>query len=253
MKRPDWPRLSGFTWVRKCMWVKLTHKNTGLPALTCFSRNSAERAAMSSSIVSIRFLVSGPVSSIFCVPSGWAKLWITPRGAKFLRKLGNSGSFGLGIVGKLRLLLGVEVVEIAIEFVETVGWSAASRPCRRDGSCRIGRWRSPGSSAVRRWSGSSFAQAESAPGRPTLLRPVRIHALSGDEGRTAGGAALLAVIIGENHAVLGDGIDIGRAIAHQAVGIGAEVGLADVVAPDDDDVRLFGFGGRRERTVRRSC
>ena len=35
---------------------------------------------MSSSIVSIRFFVSGPVSSIFCVPSGSAKLWITPRG-----------------------------------------------------------------------------------------------------------------------------------------------------------------------------
>ena len=34
-------------------------------------------------------------------------------------------------------------------------------------------------------------------------------------------------------------IDVGRAIAHQALGVGADIGLADVVAPDHQDVRLL--------------
>ena len=44
--------------------------------------HEADRRASvtSSSTVSMRFLVSGPVLSIFCVPSGFAaQVWITPR------------------------------------------------------------------------------------------------------------------------------------------------------------------------------
>jgi hypothetical protein len=93
-QRPAWPMLSGLGWVRKCMCVKLTQTNMGFPAFTCLPMNSAARAAMSSSIVSMRFFVSGPVSSIFWVPSGRAQLWTTPRGPYFLRKFGKS--FGLG-------------------------------------------------------------------------------------------------------------------------------------------------------------
>ena len=43
----------------------------------------------SSSIVSIRFLPSGPVLSIFCVPSGIAQVWITPRVWNFLISAGS--------------------------------------------------------------------------------------------------------------------------------------------------------------------
>jgi hypothetical protein len=48
---------------------------------------SSALTVTSSSMVSIRFLVSGPVSVMR--PS--AKLWMTPRGPKFFR---NSGLFG---------------------------------------------------------------------------------------------------------------------------------------------------------------
>ena len=48
----------------------------------------------SSSIVFIRSLVSGPVSSIRCVPSSFAHEWMTPRGPKRFRKFGNSSSVG---------------------------------------------------------------------------------------------------------------------------------------------------------------
>ena len=33
----------------------------------------------------IRFLLSAPVLSIFCVPSGLAQVWMTPRVPYFLR------------------------------------------------------------------------------------------------------------------------------------------------------------------------
>ena len=61
-QRPDWPMLSGLVWVRKCMWVKFTQTKAGLPALFCRWMKSTARLAMSSSMVSIRFLVRGPVS-----------------------------------------------------------------------------------------------------------------------------------------------------------------------------------------------
>ena len=49
------------------------------------------RAVTSSSMVSMRLRVSGPVSSIFCVPSGCAQLWMTPRGPKRFLKAGSLG------------------------------------------------------------------------------------------------------------------------------------------------------------------
>src|SRR5262245_8022945 len=65
--------------------------------------------------------------------------------------------------------------------------------------------------------------------------------LSEDEGRPAGGAALLRVGVGEQRAFLREAIDVGRAVTHDAVVVGADVVDADVVAPDDEDVRLACF------------
>ena len=69
-----------------------------------------------------------------------------------------------------------------------------------------------------------------------------IDALPGDEGRAARGAGLFAVGIGEHHAFLGDAVDVGRLVAHEPVRIAAEVRDADIVAPDDEDVRLASVG-----------
>ncbi len=73
------------------MRVAFHQRKNGLPVCVTSSRYSRVRAVTSSSMVSIRLRVSGPVSSIFCVPSACAQLWITPRGPKRSLK---AGAFG---------------------------------------------------------------------------------------------------------------------------------------------------------------
>ena len=69
----SWPLLPRFfsaTCVLKCMAVELYHRKKGLFALTCFSIQPIAAAVISSSTVSMRFFVSGPVSSMVCLPIG---------------------------------------------------------------------------------------------------------------------------------------------------------------------------------------
>ena len=88
---------------------------------------SIAAAEVSSSIVSMRLRVSGPVSSIVCLPTrpqrgcsvgsstSVALARRTPRGPNMLAEFGVPR-----IVERLRLLLGVEVVKVAEELVEAV-------------------------------------------------------------------------------------------------------------------------------------
>lgn len=85
--RPGGLRWFSATCVRRCIRVALNQQKNGLFARTWRSIKSMAAAEVSSSIVSIRFLVSGPVSSI--LPSADER--ITPRGPNRLR---NSGSRG---------------------------------------------------------------------------------------------------------------------------------------------------------------
>ncbi len=62
--------------------------------------------------------------------------------------------------------------------------------------------------------------------------------LAHDERGATGRAAGLTVVVGEQDAVLGDAVDVGRA-AHHAVRVSADVPHADVIAQDDDDVGLL--------------
>ncbi len=71
-----------------CIRVEFHHRKNGFFDLCERSMKSSAPAVISSSIVSIRFLVSGPVSSIFLRPAFDLS---TPRGPK--RSL-NSGFFG---------------------------------------------------------------------------------------------------------------------------------------------------------------
>ncbi|MCY1433905.1 hypothetical protein D9M71_499470 [compost metagenome] len=67
-----------------------------------------------------------------------------------------------------------------------------------------------------------------------------------DECRASGRATVLRVVIGEPHAFIGNPVDVRRFIAHHAVRVGADVGLADVVAEDHQDVGFIGCcGGSR--------
>jgi hypothetical protein len=53
-----------------------------------------------------------------------------------------------------------------------------------------------------------------------------------------GGAALLSVEVGEHRAFLRDAVEIGRAIAHDAVVVATQIEPADVIGHDEQDVRL---------------
>ena len=66
-----------------------------------------------------------------------------------------------------------------------------------------------------------------------------------------GGAALLAVGVGEPHPLVGDPVDVRRPVAHQPVAVAAQVGDPDVVAPDDEDVRLLAVVGHAVTLQRR--
>ena len=69
--------------------------------------------------------------------------------------------------------------------------------------------------------------------------------LAENERRAARRATLLRVGVGEQRPFLGDAVDVGRLVTHDAEAVGADVVPADVVAPDDQDV------GLRVRRLRR--
>jgi hypothetical protein len=108
---------------------------------------------------------------------------------------------------------------------------------------------------------SSACRPTGEAGTPPLESPVRSR-LAGDERRPAGRAALLGIIVGEHHALAGDAVDILRLVAHQPEGIGADIGLADIIAHNDKDVRplaalrhgffLLGLCGRDQRRGRKA-
>src|SRR5262245_60674609 len=74
---------------------------------------------------------------------------------------------------------------------------------------------------------------------PDLGEARAVTALTGDEGRAARRARLLAVGVGEHHAFPRQLVDVRRLIAHHAVRVAAEIRDADIVAPDHQDVRLL--------------
>src|SRR5262245_32718741 len=68
----------------------------------------------------------------------------------------------------------------------------------------------------------------------------RCHACSDrqlacDEGRSTGCTARLAIVVGEEHALLGNSVDVGR-LAHHAVAVSTDVPRPNVIAEDDQYV-----------------
>ena len=158
----------------------------------------------------------------------------------------------LRIVGVLRLLLGIEVVEVAEELVEAVH--------RRQELVAVAEMvlaELAGGVALRLQQlgerrvlvGEPFLGA----GQADLEQPGAEAGLAGDEGGAPGRAGLLRVMVGEDRAFPGDAVDVRRAVAHHAAVVGADVPQPDVVAEDDEDVRLAAGGGggpRRRRGLR---
>jgi hypothetical protein len=141
------------------------------------------------------------------------------------------------VVVALGLLLGIQVVQVAKELVKAVSGrqvlvlvaevvlaELAGRIAVRLEQVRDRR--RPVRDAVRRAGHPDREQAG----------PERV--LPKDERGPPGGAGLLAVGVGEQRPFLRDPIDIWRPIPHDPVVVGTDVVDADVVAPDDQDVRL---------------
>ena len=182
---------------------------------------------ISSSTVSIRFLVSGPVSSIFCLPT--LPYWGSTVGsstsvaqamkhaarAELLLELGV-----LRVVGVLGLLFRVEVVEVAEELVEAVNGRqvlvVVAQVVLAELAARVTvRLEQLGDRRV------LLLHTERRAGQADLGEARADGRLADDERSPAGGAALLAVAVGEQPAFLGDAVDVRRVVAHDAVVVAA--------------------------------
>ena len=141
------------------------------------------------------------------------------------------------VIRQFRLFLGVQVIQIAVELVEAVHcrqiFVAVAEMVLAELRGRIAqRLEQFGDRRV------FLGQADRGGRQSDFGQPGAQAVLTGDERRPSGRAALLAVVVGETHALLGDAVDIGRPVAHQPVAVAAQIGNADIVAPDHDDVRL---------------
>ena len=226
------------------MRVALNQQKNGLPAACCRFMKSMAAAEVSSSIVSMRFLVSAPVSSMVCLPilpkrgstvgsSLSVALQLEHAARPELREVRRV----LRIVRQLRLFLGVEVIEVAEELIEAVDGRQRLVAIAdvvlaelAGGVAEVLQQAADG--------GIELAHAHRRAGEADLGEPGANAVLAGEERRAAGGAGLLAVVVEEADALFGDAVDVGRLVAHQAVAVGADVGDADVVAEDDQDVRF---------------
>ncbi len=202
----------------------------------------------SSSTVSMRWRVSGPLSVQRCLPTrpkrgssvassvAVATHLRTPRGPNFAL---NAGS--LRIVLLFGVLFGVEVVQVAEEFVEAVH--------RRQVLVAIAEVilaELSGGVALSLQHlgkrGRDGLQAQLAAGGTDGGQAAAYRVLAGDERRAARRARWLRIVVAEHHAFTTDAVDVGRAVAHHSGVVEADVGVADVVAEDHEDV-----GMRRSR------
>jgi hypothetical protein len=150
------------------MRVPLHQTNQGLPALVASLDEVLAAATVSSSTSPCASWSAGRCPRSLC-PA--AKEWITPRGRTAPEGLA-VGQSGRRVVLVLRLLLGVEVVEVAEELVEAVVGGQVLVAVAEVVLAELA-----GGVALRLEQAGDgrvfFLQPCSAPGRPTLVRPVR--------------------------------------------------------------------------------
>ena len=154
----------------------------------------------------------------------------------------------LEVVLVLELFLGVEVVERAEELVEPV---RGRQRLVRVAQVVLAELRGHVALLLEQFGDRHVTclQPFLRAGQADLQHARPEARLAGDETRAAGRAALLAVPVGEQRAFLGDAVDIGRPVAHLAEVVRADVPVADVVAPENQDVWFL----RSHRSSFRVC
>ena len=146
----------------------------------------------------------------------------------------------LGIVGQFGFFLGVQVIEVAEEFVEAVHGRQEFVPIAQMVLAELA-----GGVAQRLEHFSDgrvfLLQADGGAGHADLGQARADRVLAGDEARAAGGAALLGVVVGEGHPFLRHAVDVRGLVAHHAATEVADVPYPDVVPPEDQDIRFLLF------------
>src|SRR5438132_145127 len=87
--------------------------------------------------------------------------------------------------------------------------------------------------------GIELAHSHGRAGETDLAQSGADDVLAGEKRGAASSARLLAVILEEANAFLADTVDVRRFVTHQAVTVSTDVGDADVIAPDNKDVRFL--------------
>ena len=147
------------------------------------------------------------------------------------------------VVAMERVLHRVEVIEVAEELVEAMHRRqelvAVAQVVLAELAGGIAQ-RLEGRGDRRRLGRHADRRARLADGR----HPGADRQLAGDEVGPSGRAARLGVVVGEQHPLGGEPVEVRRPARHHAPVVGADVEPADVVAHDDDDVRLLPGSGR---------
>ena len=158
--------------------------------------------------------------------------------------------FGIvGIILVLGFLLGVQMIEVPEEFVEAVHgremFVAVALMILAELASDIAlRLENPRHGHI------GLLPAFLRTGNANLGHARAKRIVAADEGRTARGAALLSIVVGESHALGCDTVNIGRAITHKAAVVVTDVCDANVIAPDHKDVGLCLLGPHGYRLKR---
>ena len=196
----------------------------------------------SSSTVSMRLRVRGPVSVQRCLP-------MRPnRGSSVASSVSAATHFEnsawpelrpecriLGVVLLLGKLFGVQVVEVAEELVEAVDGRqvlvAVAQVILAELAGRI---------ALRLehfgQRGRCRLQAQLGARRTDGRQAAANRVLPRDERCSPSGARRLGIVIAEHHAFTTDAVDVGRRVTHHAWVVEADVRVADVIAEDNEDI-----------------
>ncbi len=145
----------------------------------------------------------------------------------------------LRIVGQLRLLLRVQVVQVAEELVEAMVGRQELVPVAQVVLAELAalvaeRLQELRDRGVRR------RETELRARHPHLRETRAKRVLAGDERGASRGAALLPVVVGERQALGRQAIDVRRLVAHHSAIVRADVPEPDVVAPEHEDVGMLG-------------